>query len=274
MPTPLSRSCSVSDYVSVLDEKELSLDKIRLRNTLRKLRQIPIDRKDRADSAMLPQEMLDVLAMLAGLKPVYLLGRGFDDRAWIEGVLAIAKFQGLHIVAGPKWMPASRGLDFLPEWFRTLVAETQTDKASVYYICRTRTISEELKAIVSDGQITIEQEARLLCYPECCVSEHYQRGQLVDALLYKLVSRAAKNDEAKMRELILNDVSIGIETEEERSLYAQMTNMHAAPFTSFHMCSDCSSGKSNAANLISAKFEAIARTVDGTLVDQITLASL
>jgi hypothetical protein len=84
-------------------EMSRTIDKFRLRQALRKLRQIPFNRDDPADAATAPQEMLDFLAMLAGLKPVVLLGRGFDDHRWIAGVSAIARKMSLHLVTGPKW---------------------------------------------------------------------------------------------------------------------------------------------------------------------------
>ena len=63
-----------------------SVDKPRLRNALKKLRRIPFDREDPYNLATAPLEMLEFLAMIAGLKPVVLIGRGFDDQNWIKGV--------------------------------------------------------------------------------------------------------------------------------------------------------------------------------------------
>lgn len=74
-----------------------------LRSTLRELRGIEFDRTEYANLAMAPQEMLDFLATLDGLKPVYLLGRGFDDPNWIKGVQEIANKKRLHIVPGAYW---------------------------------------------------------------------------------------------------------------------------------------------------------------------------
>ena len=45
-----------------------------LRNALKKLRAVPFDRNEYANVMIAPQEMLDFLAMVAGIKPVYLLG--------------------------------------------------------------------------------------------------------------------------------------------------------------------------------------------------------
>jgi hypothetical protein len=48
-----------------------TIDRSRLRQALRKLREIPFSRDDLSNVATAPQEMLDFLAMLAGLKPVF-----------------------------------------------------------------------------------------------------------------------------------------------------------------------------------------------------------
>ena len=80
-----------------------SVDKPRLRNALNKLRRIPFDRGDPYNQAIAPQEMLDFLAMISGLKPVVLIGRGFDDPQWVKGVKSIANEMRLHVIQGLKW---------------------------------------------------------------------------------------------------------------------------------------------------------------------------
>jgi hypothetical protein len=52
---------------------------------------------------MVSQETLDFLAVIAGLKPVYLLGRGFDDPQWVRRVINIANKLDLHIIKGTEW---------------------------------------------------------------------------------------------------------------------------------------------------------------------------
>ncbi len=94
----------------------MPVHKAQLRNTMKKLRCLPLDRSNTANLAMLSQEMLDFLAMLAGLKHVFLLGRGFDDHEWINGLLGLARQMKLHVIAGPNWhaVPEHAGL---PGWY-------------------------------------------------------------------------------------------------------------------------------------------------------------
>ena len=76
------------------------LNKSRLRNTLKKLNRIgPGD----VDPLVVAQEALDYLSMMAGIKPVMLLGRGYNDQGWIKGVLQIATDQNLQVIEGPFW---------------------------------------------------------------------------------------------------------------------------------------------------------------------------
>ena len=65
-------------------------NKSRLRNTLKKLNKIPSDRTEMTEAQAGAQEALDFLAMMAGVKPVMLLGRGYNDPIWIKGVLQVA----------------------------------------------------------------------------------------------------------------------------------------------------------------------------------------
>ena len=144
-----------------------SVDKPRLRNALKKLRRIPFDRGDPYNQAITPQEMLDFLAMISGLKPVVLIGRGFDDPQWVKGVKSIANEMRLHVIQGLKWH-AQPELIGLPEWY----ASTDQEKLSenpVFYICKSRSISKIAFEICNAGSITIEQESFLLGYPHCCV---------------------------------------------------------------------------------------------------------
>jgi hypothetical protein len=79
------------------------MNRVRLRNALKKLPNIALDRSDDENRMIAPQEMLDFLAMAAGIKPVFLMGRGFADSAWIAGVSALARDMSFHVVRGPEW---------------------------------------------------------------------------------------------------------------------------------------------------------------------------
>ena len=129
---------------ALLDPRTMNIDKPRLRNALKKLRQVPLDHTNPANVAMAPQEMLDYLAMLAGLKPVCLVGRGFDDSDWVAGVERLAREMRLQVVNGAKWHAESEHAG-LPDWYsdvaptgpdpiRTSKVSTAFDGSAVYWI--------------------------------------------------------------------------------------------------------------------------------------------
>jgi hypothetical protein len=211
------------------------MDKSRLRSTLRKLRQIPFDRTDPVDVAIAPQEMLDFLAMLSGLKPVFLLGRGFNDPRWIEGVSLIARSMKLHVISGPKWAaePDDAGL---PDWFHQSQPNTPKRDETAIYICKTRNTAIALTSACAQQSITIEQEAQLLGYPVCCVTEHYHRCRLMNAAVVRMLYRTADGDVDEMKRIVREDVGMTPETIEEIDDLKAAQYIMPGPFTSINMC--------------------------------------
>lgn len=248
----------------------MAFNKVRLRNTLRKLRQLPLDRSDLANTAIAPQEMLDFLAMLAGFKHVYLLGRGFDDRAWIEGLLALAKQMTLHVLEGPKWYaePEHAGM---PDWYATLGPSAEAQE-QVFYICRARGIADEVRRTLESGEITIDQEARLLGYPVCCVRDHYRSTRLMKEAFSLMLHRTAGGDEREMRRIVEEGIQMEAQTIEEISHISEATTLQSAPFTSINMCSACAEDPESPAMEISRNYERLARGIDPEIVQEIFLA--
>jgi hypothetical protein len=128
------------------------MEKPLLRSTLKKLRALPLDEANHYNVMMVPQEMLDFLAMRAGIKPVFLLGRGFDDKQWIEGAIAMARKAGLHVVEGTMW-DAKPDDEALPAWFRDHLEGVQP-KDQAFYICRTRATADAVQKSFGPPQIT------------------------------------------------------------------------------------------------------------------------
>ncbi len=246
----------------------MKIHKPRLRNALRKLRRIPFDRSDPANVAMAPQEMLDFLAMFAGLKPVCLVGRGFDDPDWVVGVERVAEDMRLHVVYGAKWYaePEHAGL---PDWYAEVEAPN-SDDAPVVYICRQRTVAEAVRAVSKTGEITVEKEAGLLGYPECCVRDDYRRTRTFNEGFSLMLHRTAGGDEDEMRRIIREDVPMTAETEEERSMLSEATELRFVPFTSIQMCAACAADPDSAAMQVSRRYEALACAVDTNLTAEIS----
>jgi hypothetical protein len=212
--------------------------------------------------------MLDFLAMLAGLKPVFLLGRGFDDPSWIEGVSAVASGMNLHVLTGPKWEvePGNIGL---PDWYAEVAPKNPKDDQSVFYICKLKSTATKVNDVCSSGIITMEQEASLLGYPACCVQHHYQSVRAMNSGFNRMLQRYSKGDIEEMKRIVREKVGVTPETPEEISDFWLVSNLQPAPFTSFYMCATCATSPRSPAQRISTMFESLARAVDRTLVEEI-----
>jgi hypothetical protein len=241
------------------------VDKPALRNTLKKLRTLPLAKSNHPNVMMAPQEMLDFLAMRAGIKPVALLGRGFDDRQWIEGAVALAHKAGLHVIEGPAWNTGPKD-QALPEWFQEHAKAISTVDG-LFYVCRTDANAEAVKK--SFEALTMDEEARLLGYPPCCVRAHYERDALLNSAFYKLVKRAAKGDVTEMKRILAEDVRVSPETAEEKGAFEKATKFVPARFTSFHMCDACVADPESPANQLSKKYKELAETIDVDLAAEI-----
>ena len=247
----------------------MPMHKARLRNTLKKLQQLPFDRSNPVNVAMAPQETLDFLAMLVGLKPVCLVGRGFDDPDWIAGILTLAEDKRLHVVRGSKWhaQPEYQGL---PDWYANLNTSTSADD-SVVYISKSRTTADKVRQICDSGAITMEQEGELLGYPLCCVKDHYYRNRCMHDAFSLMLHRSANGDEAEMKRIVRDDIGIQPETEEERTLIEQAVPGRFAPYTSINICPDCADDANSPAMCISKLYRALAERVDPGFAREVAL---
>jgi hypothetical protein len=250
-----------------------SIDRSRLRQALRKLREIPFNRDDFSNLATAPQEMLDFLAMLAGLKPVFLLGRGFDDPAWIVGVSAVAAGMNLHALTGQKWEAEEANIG-LPDWYAEVAPKKPIHEKPVVYICKLKSIATKVKDICASGSITMEQEASMLGYPICCVQHHYRSVRALNSVVDRMLQRYSKGDLEEMKRIVREDVGMTPQTPDEISDFQLVANISPASFTSFNMCPSCAASRRSPARRISAIFESLAKTVDRTLVEDITALQL
>jgi hypothetical protein len=241
------------------------LDKPLLRGTLKKLRALPFDESDRSNVIMRPQEMLDFLAMRAGVKPVALLGRGFDDRPWVEGAAALATKAGLYVVGGPGWHAGREDPD-PPDWFRDHVKKAAGIE-NLIYVCRTKSTADAVAK--SFEAITMDEEARLLGYPPCCVRQHYERDALLNRTFRKLVERAAGGKVEEMKRILAEDVGVAPETEEEKQAFDKATKFVPAKFTSFHMCDACVADAESPANRLSKTYMQLAELIGANLAAEV-----
>lgn len=247
----------------------MKLDKPKLRNALKKLRAIPLGDADPAELPMLHQEMLDFLAMVAGLKRVYLLGRGFAPPGWVSGVAQLADDMGLHVVAGPKWTEPGV-LDGLADWMVELQRRDDTVDAQVFYVTRSAATAAEIQVINTLGAApTSDQIAALLGYPLCCVKTNTTRENAGNRAFQMLAERYSGGDPAELKRLIAEDVQMTVSTAEEEALLKECHTLRPAPFTSVNMCDACAGAINSPAKRLAGIFRDLAQEVDARLAADI-----
>lgn len=190
-----------------------------------------------ADRGELVAEIHDFLAMLDGIKPVFLHGRGLAPPNWIENVLKIAANLELYTLEGPFWDATAYG-EF-PEWYAVHCrAELQPYRA--WYICRDLAIAEVVQKINSaNGRLSITEEANLLGYPECCVTAHYERARRYHRGSLAILKRLAKGDENKMQDLFSGGAHLAPVTAQEINDFDEAFEIHEPEFGSWNMCRAC-----------------------------------
>jgi hypothetical protein len=234
-----------------------ALDKARLRRALRALQAVPVAPED---ATIVAQESLDVLAMLAGLKPVYVLGRGYDHPAWLAGVRAVAGRERVHVVEGPCWESPDT-LRGLPEWY---AAHTRAALAKVraFYVYKTRATGTAVEEACATGAPTIAEEARLLGFPECCVADHHARLRIFHDLTLAWLERRAGGDEAAMKRLLEAGVELRPEGTDEETALERALALAVAPFTSINMCVACAKSATSPAMRLAERYGDLAAAID------------
>ena len=234
----------------------------RLRSLMKKLYAAPITWTDPYVSATAGQEALDFVAMAAGLKPVYVTGRGFDEPLWSDTLLEVAQTGGFHVVAGPYWqaVPPDKSL---PEWF-TAPSRKRLTAGQAFYVAKRRSVAAERAALASGVQPTVEQEARFMGFPECCVSAHYETARALERASFEMIEKRAGGEELEMRRLADGDEPVLPEPDDERTRLAKALQVRPAPYTSLNMCADCAAEPQSPGQTLSAHYATLARALAGS----------
>jgi hypothetical protein len=234
-----------------------ALDKPRLRRALRVLQAIPFDPDD---GRVVVQEALDFLAMLAGIKPVYVAGRGFDEPAWIEGVRTLAADSRLYVVEGGAWLP-EEPLHGLPEWYLDKVGVV-IRTIPITYVCKARATQAAVMAACTTGAPTVGEEARLLGYPVCCVAAQHERFRTYHEFTLAILERRSGGDVAKMQELLATADDIDPETDVDRDALAEATAVEPGPFTSLNLCASCAASPTSPGMRLVERYGDLAAAID------------
>ena len=238
-----------------------------VRGVVRSLLKVPTDRSELHAKMVAAQDTLEFAAMLLGIKPVFLLGRGFDDHMWVSGVKGIAAKLGVAaIIEDAYWDNDYSKLD-LPSWYR----EIRRSHQRATYICADRGLVSEIRKISARGWVSPAEEARLLGYPLCCVEDHHQRMLVMAETFFRGAMLAAKGNEAEARENILADVQFELEGELAARMKEAMES-RMCRFTSVHMCPGCAATPRSPAGILSKQYTKLASDLDLALFEELDQA--
>lgn len=202
------------------------------------------------------QDGLDLLAVLAGMKPLCLVGRGLDDRAWTAALRRLAGGLGLPVSEGPPWEPAAPpGL--LPDWYLAATARRRA-RQRVLYICGGEETRTAVGALCRRGRVAAADEARLLGYPPCCVAQHHRQALLCERLAVDLAVRVAGTDAVRLARLAETGALPLPSSREDRERHAAATAILPSPYTSVNACSACAADGGSPAAALSRRYRALA----------------
>lgn len=240
--------------------------KPQLRNALKKLRAVEARIDGDFDRVESGQEMLDLLAVLDGLKPAFLHGRSLGDPVWVGGVADVASRLGLRVVQGPCWNNLPPGGTF-PGWYVDCV-EAEFATVRSFYICKAPVVVREVAALcAAGGQPTVAQEAALLGYPECCVAAHHARAVLFHNQAVARIEEQAGGDEARKRAIYAAGVDMAPRSDAEEAALADVFDFVPCPFGSWNACPSCRDSEDSPSGVLSKKYQMLAWDVDRALHD-------
>lgn len=216
------------------------------------------------DRDELAQEILDFLAMAAGLKPVFLLGRGLDSPRWVDCAAGLAAEFGFHVVRGIFW--DATPFDKFPRWYRDYTVAQFGALRSVY-VCSSAETATEINAInEAGGRLSMSTEARLLGYPECCVAAHYDSAGRYHQAILSIVKRLAGGDRTQMQALLRSGVPLFPKTPRESANMEALFLLDPASFGSWNQCQSCAEDDHSPSAKLSEKYRALAETTDVELL--------
>ena len=242
-----------------------ALDKARLKKALKPMEAAASALVGHADPADIAQEMLDFLAMLAGFKPVFVMGRGIDGPGWQEAIGTLAADEGLTAIQGPLWdatpWQSSIGGIISPEWYADLCRSELADVTAIA-ICRTKAVAADIETVNnSDGRLSMAEEARLMGYPPCCVAAHYQRALHYHRATLSMLRRLGDDDPDKMQALLAGGAHRTPVTDDEIADLDAAFSIDPAPFGSWNRCAHCTSMEGAPSSTQSARYRKLALAV-------------
>lgn len=202
------------------------------------------------------QDGLDLLGVLAGLKPLCIVGRGARDEGWRDALRATALRSEIPVVDIAPWDVAA---DLLPAWYLAASARRRAS-LSVLALCADARVRDAAVSLAARGRVGPAEEAALLGYPRCCVDAHHVRMQALERLTAELTARVARGDEARMMRMIETGAAPLPQSRADWARFAAAASPAPLPFTSIVPCAACAADTDGPAHAIARRHAALARS--------------
>ena len=201
------------------------------------------------------QEGLDLLAVLAGLKPAAVLGYARADQGWRDALAEEAGRAGLAVRPCTAWISAGE-FDGAPGWYAEGVAELRA-KAALIAVAP----DETAFAALTDGPAPVldaAAEAALLGYPACCVAGHADWRRALHLATAPILLAAAGGDTGRARRMAAADWVPTPRDADEAARLAALLDRDVAPCTSILPCRACTADDRGPTPALSRAFRALA----------------
>lgn len=205
------------------------------------------------------QDGLDLLAVLAGLKPVCVIGR-WGNEAWAEALRAAADRADLPRIDSAPWEPEPPD-EQLPRWYLAATARRRANR-HVLYIFGDGAAARDAATLSAKGRVGAAEEAALLGYPPCCVAAQHSRTLDLEKLVAEIAERVAKGDSERMTHMIEAGAMPLPISRQDWDRYSAAVAIAPAASTSVNMCSGCVADRESPAQALSRRYRALAALAD------------
>jgi hypothetical protein len=216
-------------------------------------------------------DILEILAVLEGLKPSHLNGHGLRSGRLLDTLESIAGNHGLLTLRTPPHPPHHHRepnveKEFLG-WLNEREAREATQSEPVLWVYRDASVEQKIRGLIAGGR----DETEVLGYPSCCVQARSEIGtQLTEALVQGYKEQHHATTGADLIRCSERDAEVRLErtiaTTDEDS-------QRMFPFVQFSACEECIQRADSPAGQLNRAMEGIAEEIDTRFAVQIRQAA-
>ncbi len=227
------------------------------------LRQISFVRDEREDPQQNLIEPLELVAVMAGLKPTYLGGHGGHCLELLQQIEEHALRFGLHTVWNESVSPYDHVVPDVDRTFWNYVIEQNHEARLAAPKClwayRDESEGDKIRRCVS-GELSV---AAVLGYPECCTEHHFRHRV---GWLESLAKAYRKREGAKTADALVSlyrkQVSSRVEWPEDLVQKELYHSLERYPFVHFTACPNCIDADDSPAAAINTTLQELATSLE------------